>query len=273
MDTRTLEDVIAGVADGSTVYLGNFGAQLFAVGHELIRQAKRDLHLIAPSGGILVDELIAAGVSSVITISHCWNPIGPAGTPHFRAGVENGSLELRELSFGSLGSALAAAAAGFAFMPTTDLGRTGYLTEDRAPGMLYRMETPFGDEVVVRALRPDVAFVHVDRASASGWAWIEQPRADLLVAAQAARQTVVVAEELCDEPDGRTRPADVPALLVSAVIHCPGAVTPDGASGRYPRDIALYQDYVAASRDAIGLAQWRAAVQHRMAQRTVVQRG
>ncbi len=267
MSTSTLQDVVGDLADGSTIYLGNFGAQLFAVGHELIRQAKRGLHVIAPSGGILVDELVAAGVSSAITVSHCWNPIGPAGTPNFRKGVESGSLELRELSFGSLCSALAAAAAGFAFMPTTDLTRTGYVTEARAQGMLHQLQTPFGDQLVVRALAPDVAFLHVDRASPAGWAWVEQPHADLLVAAQASRRTVVVAEEMCDEPDGSARTAELPSLHVFAVVHCPGAVIPDGAAGRYERSIELYRAYVSAGPDPVGLERWRDAVQQEVAAR------
>jgi glutaconate CoA-transferase subunit A len=253
----TLESAVAGIAGGDVVYIGNFGAQLFSVGHELIRQQKRGLHIIAPSGGILVDELIAEGVTASITVSHCWNPVGPAPTMNFRDAVEGGSLPVRELSFGTLCDALAAAAGGHPFMPTTDLGGTGYLTEGRTGGLVRELETPFGRVIVVAAISPDVAFLHVDHATTDGDGWLRHPVADAKVAAQAAHRTVLVTEEIVA---GGPSVADIPSLLVSAVVHHPGGVMPDGAAGRYPRDIARYQGYAAVGRDRGLLASWRDAV-------------
>ncbi len=51
------------VADGACVWIGNFGCQLFAVGRELARQRRRELHLVVASGGLLLDDLLAAGVA------------------------------------------------------------------------------------------------------------------------------------------------------------------------------------------------------------------
>ena len=252
----TLELAVESVPDGASVYLGNFGAQLFAVGHEMIRQSKRDITVITPSGGILLDQLIAEGVTSSVTISHCWNPVGPAATAHFRTSVERGELELRELSFGALCAALLAAAWGVPFMPTTDLRETGYVIDDRAAGMLGVATSSFGESPVVRAIAPDIAFVHADAASPSGNAWLSQPNADVLLAAQAARRTVVVAEGLVGER--RSDLPAIPALLVDTVVISPGAVLPDGSAGRYARDVASYERYTAAARTADGLAIWRA---------------
>ena len=256
----TLKDAVSEVDDGSVVYIGNFGAQLFAVGHELVKQGKRDLHVIAPSGGILIDELIAEGVTSSVTVSHCWNPIGPTATVNFRAAVESGKLDLRELSFGALCSAFAAGAGGFPFMPTTDLRPTGYFTENRSGGLLDVVQTRFGETVVVGAIVPDIAFLHVDRASDSGDAWINQPFADVVTVAQASRRTFVIAEEICAHEEYKTVAVSIPSLLVDSVIHCPGSVFPDGASGRYGRDIEMYQRYASASRNRSDLAAWRASV-------------
>ena len=76
-----LEDAVAAtVADGDCVWLGNFGAQLFAVGAELIRQGRRDLHVVIGSGGLLLDQLLAAGVCAEVTFTHCWSPVGPRPT-------------------------------------------------------------------------------------------------------------------------------------------------------------------------------------------------
>ena len=249
-----LADAVASVPDGACVYLGNFGAQLFAVGHELIRARRRDLRIVAPSGGILLDDLIAEGVTTDVVISHCWNPVGPARTEHFQRGAQDGWLTVTELSFGAICSALSAAAADVPFTTTSDLSRTDYLP--RSGGMLAQVQCDFGEATVVRALAPDVAFLHVDRATSDGRGWLTSPGADVLVAAQASRRTVLVAEEI-DEGDG---PATIPSLLVEAVVHAPGSVRPDGAAGRYGRDLDCYAEYSRVSGTAEGRAAWREAV-------------
>jgi glutaconate CoA-transferase subunit A len=218
------------VADGDCVWIGNFGAQLFAVGDELIRQGRRDLHVVIASGGILLDRLLAAGVVGEATFSHCWSPVGPRPTPHFRRAWQEGSdVRWNELSLGTLTAALGAAAAGVPFAPVALSAETHY----RA--LLAEVDSPFGRATVVRAIAPDVAFVHADSADRSGNAAIGAPAGDALVAAQAACRTVVVCEELLD----RTTPA-IPAAFVDAVVVHPGAVAPDGVAGRYRRDVAAY---------------------------------
>lgn len=250
----SLAEAVASVPDRACVYLGNFGAQLFAVGHEFIRAGRRDLRLVVPSGGILLDDLIAEGVTNDVVISHCWNPVGPARTEHFQREAQDGRLRVTELSFGAICSALAAAAADVPFATTTDLSRTDYLA--RSGGMLTQVACEFGEATVVRALQPDVAFLHVDRASVDRRGWVVSPQTDVLVAAQAARRTVLVAEEL-GEGDG---PATIPGLLVSGVVHAPGAVRPDGAAGRYGRDLTAYSVYSTIAGTAAGRAAWRETV-------------
>jgi glutaconate CoA-transferase subunit A len=257
---RSLEDAVAEVSAGDRVLLGNFGSQLFSVGHELIRQRKRDLHIIAGSGGILLDQLLLEGVVRKATVAHCWNPIGPATAKGWRAANEDGRLDLVELSLGALNSALLAAAWNVPFMPTTDLRDTGYVTEGRARGHLDIARCSLGETPVVAALRPDIAFLHVDRATADGDGWLEQPAADVSVAAMAARRTVLVAEELVDASG---RPCDIPGVVTTAVVERPGAVYPDGAPGRYERDIAAYQGYAELAGDISKIAVWRKQMDYR----------
>lgn len=257
----SLAEAVASVPDRACVYLGNFGAQLFAVGHELIRSGRRDLRLILPSGGILLDDLIAEGVTTDVVVSHCWNPIGPARTEHFQRGAQEGWLTVTELSFGAICSALQAAALDVPFATTTDLSRTDYL--ERSGGMLAEVRCEFGEATVVRALAPDVAFLHVDRASTDGRGWVASPLTDVLTAAQAARRTVLVAEELVTEEQAEGEgPATIPGLLVSAVVHAPGAVRPDGAAGRYGRDLTAYAVYSTVAGTAEGRAAWRETLRH-----------
>ena len=231
----TLADAVEQhVHDGDQVWIGNFGAQLFVVGDELIRQGRRDLHVVIASGGLLLDRLLAAGVVAEATFSHCWSPVGPLPTRAFRRAWEQGSkVRWHELSFGMLTAALAAGAAGVPFAAVDVSPDAGYPAW--SPDDVAQVETPFGAATVVRAITPDVAFVHALVASSEGDALLDMPAGDALVAVRAAAATVVVAEELAT-PDTVT----IPRLLVDAVVHAPGAVAPDGVRGRYARDVDAY---------------------------------
>jgi glutaconate CoA-transferase subunit A len=61
-----------------------------------------------------------------------------------------------------------------------------------------------------------------------------------LLAVQAARRTVVVAEEVVG---GGPVHAQIPGVLVDAIVQAPGAVAPDGTAARYGRDVETYEAY------------------------------
>jgi glutaconate CoA-transferase subunit A len=246
------------VRAGDTVYIGNFGAQLFAVGHELIRLGLTDLHVVVGSGGLLLDQLIGAGVARTVTFAHCWNPVGPAPAWNLRRASEGGGsgLEIQELSLGMLGAAFQAAAWGVPFMPVAISDHTGYVTDGWARGALSRVSSEYGDSWVVRALRPDVAFIHADMADSRGNALLTEPFGEHLFAAQAATRTVVVAEEVLPAGQRLPQPAALAGVHVDAVTALPGAVAPDGTPGRYPRDVDAYTRYAAESATAESFSVW-----------------
>lgn len=254
------ESVAEHVGNGATVHMGNFGAQLFAVGHELIRQGRSSLHAIVASGGILLDQLLGAGVLAAATFSHCWSPIGPAPASCFRRVVESGGggVTFHELSLGTLTAGLTAAAWGIPFMPMRELHGTGYADEDWTGGATGTASSPFGKAAVVRALTADIAFLHVDAVTSAGDGLMRTPRSEAVVAAQAAAKVVVVAEELVDDEVALSEPTAValPGLLVDAIVIAPGALHPDGAAGRYDRDVGFYENYAAAARTEVGFELW-----------------
>lgn len=257
----TLQQAIAEHArSGSRVYLGNFGAQLFCVGHEMARQGVRDVDAVIASGGLLMDQLLGAGVLRSATYGHCWSPVGPAPAYCFRRAAEAGdtSVALHELSLGLLTAALTAGAWGVPFMPVPDLAGTGYVGENWSRGRLDVATCAFGSSRVVRAEVPDVAFVHVDLADEHGNGVVQGPLGEVLVAAQAARRVVLVTEELTTTDAVRREGITVPGVLVSAVVPHPGAVAPDGALGRYDRDVAAYEDYARKASTLEGFERWLA---------------
>ena len=257
--TTLAESVARHVHPGQRVYLGNFGAQLFAVGHEMIRQGVKDIDAVIASGGLLMDQLLGAGVLRSATYGHCWSPVGPAPAWNFRRAAQSGdTIELHELSLGLLTAALTAGAWRVPFLPVPDLPGTGYVDEDWSGGRLSTATCEFGTARVVRAEVPDVAFVHVDLADPDGNGVVRGPLGEVLVAAQAARTTVLVAEQIADRATVRAAGISIPGVLVESVVEVPGAVRPDGVAGRYPRDIEAYQRYSRCSSTPDGFRDWLA---------------
>jgi glutaconate CoA-transferase subunit A len=239
------EAVAAEVADGACVWLGNFGVQLFAVGREIIRQRRRNLHIVIGSGGLLLDELLAGGVAGEVTFAHCWSPVGPHPTRAFRAAWEGeATVHFHELPLGALSAALGAEAAGVPFAAIDLDPGTGY--GEWTPSMLARVQSPFGEATVVRALRPDVAFVHAALADAWGNCALGTPAGEAPVAVAAARRTVAVAERIAATAEVAALGVTLPGVLIDAVVEHPGAAAPDGVPGRYGRDVAAYEEYVGA---------------------------
>src|SRR5690349_7707750 len=92
MKLLTMSEAVARfVPDGASVLMGAALESLipFAAGHEIIRQRRRDLTLIAPISDMLFDQMIGAGC--VAAINAAWVGNVSAGLGHnYRRAVEHG---------------------------------------------------------------------------------------------------------------------------------------------------------------------------------------
>lgn len=258
----TMRDAIARfVPDGSSVLMGAALEALipFAAGHELIRQGRRDLTLIGPVSDMLFDQLIGAGCVSRLAVA--WVGNASAGLGHcYRRAVEQGvphPLEIIDYTNLSLSLALLAAAWGVPYLPTRSLLGSDLLhTNPR-----LRVEpSPFDGEplVLVPALQPDVAILHVQRADELGGAHCWGSLGLTEAAALAARAVILVAEEIVPPEIIRSDPNRVlaPPARIDAVVHEPGGAHPAPVQGYYNRDHAVFQEYHAASREREGFERW-----------------
>jgi glutaconate CoA-transferase subunit A len=141
-------------------------------------------------------------------------------------------------------------------MAVPDLNGTGFVDEDWTGGRTASVTSPFGAATVISAERPDVAFIHADLADEDGNAVIRGPLGDVVLAAQAATSVVVVAEQIAAPARLRGAGITIPGMLVDAVVEMPGAVLPDGAIGRYGRDVEAYRRYSENSSTAAGFERW-----------------
>jgi glutaconate CoA-transferase subunit A len=113
---------------------------------------------------------------------------------------------------------------------------------------LYRRVTdPYSDRevVVVPALNPDVAIVHVQRADAEGNAQIWGIIGEQKEAAFAAERVILTAEEIVDAEVIRSDPNRtlIPGFIVDAVCEVPYAAHPSYTQGYYDRDNAFYLEW------------------------------
>jgi len=116
---RSLDDALDAVGDGAVVGIGGSisAGHPMALVRGLIRRRARDLTVVAPTAGLDVDLLIAAGcVRRVVTAYVGAERVAPIG-PAFRAAQIEGRLEISELDEAHCVMGLRAAAHGLPFMP------------------------------------------------------------------------------------------------------------------------------------------------------------
>ncbi len=239
------------VNDGDTVYASGFTHLIpFAAGHEIIRQGKKDLTLARATPDLIYDQMVAAGCARKVIFSYMGNP-GVGSLRIVRSAIEQGRLEWEEYSHFGMITRLQAGASGLPFLP---MNQTGATTLEKANPNIKRIPDPYGgkDVIVVPALNPDVAIVHVQRADDNGNAHLWGIIGEQKEAAFAAKKVILTAEEIVDESVIRSDPnrTMIPGIVVSAVCHVPFACHPSYAQGYYDRDNEFYLAWDKVSESA-----------------------
>ena len=251
----TLADAVARfVKDGDCVYLAGFTHLIpFAAGHEIIRQGRKNLTLARATPDLIYDQMVAAGCASKLIFSYMGNP-GVGSLRAVRSALEAGQVAWEEYSHFGMISRLQAGAAGLPFMP---MNPTAALDLERANPAIRRVSDPYGggEVLVVPALHPDVAVIHVQRADARGNAHLWGIIGEQKEAAFAAKHVILTAEEIVDEEVIRSDPDRtlIPEFIVDAVCHVPFCAHPSYTQGYYDRDNPFYLEWdkLSESPDAL----------------------
>ncbi|MDI6769970.1 MAG: CoA-transferase [Anaerolineales bacterium] len=249
--TSLSEAISKYVQDGDTLYAAGFTHLIpFAAGHEIIRQRKRDLVLARATPDLIYDQMVAAGCARKVIFSYMGNP-GVGSLRLVRAEIEAGRLDWEEYSHFGMISRLQAGAAGLPFMP---MNQTAATDLEQANPLIRRVTDPYSgnDVIVVPALNPDVAIVHVQRADRDGNAHLWGIIGEQKESAFAAKKVILTTEEIVDEAVIRSDPNRtlIPGFIVSAVCHVPYASHPSYAQGCYDRDNEFYLEWDKISADA-----------------------
>ena len=248
------EAISSFVNDGDVVYAAGFTHLIpFAAGHEIIRQRKRDLTVARATPDLIYDQMVAAGCARKVIWSYMGNP-GVGSLRIVRGAVERGGLEWEEYSHFGMITRLQAGASGLPFLP---MNQVGVQDLEKANPLIKRIPDPYGgkDVIVVPALNPDVAIVHVQRADENGNAHLWGIIGEQKEAAFAAKKVILTAEEIVDEAVIRSDPnrTMIPGIIVHAVCHVPYACHPSYAQGYYDRDNEFYLkwDEISSSEETV----------------------
>jgi len=245
------------VHDGDTIYAAGFTHMIpFAAGHEIIRQGRKELVLARATPDLIYDQMVAAGCARKVIFSYMGNP-GVGSLRFVRSEIEAGRLEWEEYSHFGMISRLQAGATGLPFMP---MNPTAAGDLERANPLYRTVTDPYSGQavVVVPALIPDVAIVHVQRADAEGNAHIWGIIGEQKEAAFAAHRVILTAEEIVDEAIIRSDPNRtlIPSIVVDAVCQVPFCAHPSYTQGYYDRDNRFYLEWDEISKTPEAVRQY-----------------
>jgi len=243
----TLKEAVSKyVNDGDTVYYGGFQIHVpMALTHEIIRQKKKNLHIINAStdvGGL--DLLVAGGCVSEMHIAWAMNWYVKA--PYaIRRAFQSGQLKRFDLSNFGATSALIAGFLGIPFIPVRGNIGTDIIKYNQTDAKV--IEDPFtGSKItVVRGWRADVAIIHAQKVDRLGnvVTWGTRGVTDEFGTMGTKRGVIVTAEEIVEPEEVRSDPDRtlVPYFKTLAVVHCPWGAHPSACRGYYGLDIRFSQ--------------------------------
>ena len=261
---KSLAEAAALVKDGDHVALGGFACarNAMAFSHELIRQGRRDLTLSACVFGMDADILVGAGAVRRLIYGggslDRYGPIQCVNRAVERNQVIPAYFSSLAVTFRYLAGALGIPSIPIKSMLGSDL--LPRLEQETAPDDVLEMDDPFTGErvVLLRAMVPDVAVVQVQMADAEGNARILGPRWENGEAVRAARQVVVITEDLVATEYIRQQPelTAIPGLRVNAVVNLPFGAHPTGLYKYYDHDEVHLRRYVSLARTDAGVEEY-----------------
>jgi len=249
------------VGNGDFLFIGGYVCRPpFAAIHEIIRQKKRDLTITRSNAADDFDMLIGAGcvkrfIATFISLglyglARCYRRSIEQGIPH--------KIEVEEYTNLSLPLMLMAGALGMPFVPVKDMVGTDLMNIKSFMGdNKYKMiESPFDGSPVllVPALRPDLAIIHVQQADEDGNAQMWGIGGDCKWGANAAKKVIVSCERIVSRETVGKDPSRtiVPSFKVVAVTEEPFGAHPGYTPGFYDMDLSYGNIYKEASNTVEG---------------------
>ncbi|MBI4251123.1 MAG: CoA transferase subunit A [Candidatus Tectomicrobia bacterium] len=243
----SLEEACRFVRDGDHVALGGSTASRtpMAMIWALIRAGKKDLTVSRSIVSTEGDLLFASGASRHILTSWFSQGIVWGVSRVMRGFTESKRAVFEEWSHLSIGLRYRAGAMGIPFLPMRSM-----MGSDVAARLkdLREMDCPFTGEklLLVPALNPDVALIHVQRCDPYGNAQIDGLLFMDVDIAMAANRVILTTERIVSNDQIRRAPdqTKIPFFAVEAVVEAPYGCAPHECFGAY-EPLFPHMDYYA----------------------------
>jgi glutaconate CoA-transferase subunit A len=248
------------VRDGDCVCLANFASPVAnSAIHEIARQGKRDLTIVIASSYMEMDTLAEAGCVKKVIHSFHAHPF--SGDRPFDRAVRKHGIEVVDYTNYTVAAMLMAGAmnvpffAAYPALLATDLYR-------REGDKKFRIiDNPFQNDervVLVPAIKPDVAILHVQRVDSAGNAQLWGPTGTQKHGAMAAKRVIVTAEELVDREVVQRSPFNtiIPGFKVDVACIEPWGGHPIDCLGYYDLDLQFSAMVYVMARSEKDYANW-----------------
>ena len=233
----SLKEAAGLVHDGEHVAIGGCHTSRtpFAMIWALIRARRKDLVVSRSITSTEGDLLFASGITRHVITSWFTQGIVWGVSKVMRHYTENKLARFEEWSHMSIGLRYRAGAMGLPFLPSRSM--LGSDVAKQVAGQIQTMSCPFtGEELVLLpALNPDVALIHVQRCDCYGNAQIDGLQFMDLDMAMAANRVILTTERIVSNDQIRRMPDQtrIPFFAVEAVVEVPMGSAPHECYGLY----------------------------------------
>ena len=275
----TLKEAASLIKDGDMLTFSGFTIwrRPMALVYEMVRQRKKNLHLVEVNGGTHTEVLVGAGCVGVW--ESCWvghELYGKLGE-RLAASHVGKNVIVEDYSHAQFLARMLAGACGVPFFPSafsmgTDILNPEYDMLKKAgkrdgsnpkiPKEKYVMtKDPFydmGDVLLVPAVQPDWAIIYAQTVSDKGIVRVNAQTYSDPEALRAADKVIVLAEEIVPDEFLRREPTRNLAggHMVDYIVECPWGAHPCGSQGFYDVDADFIRKFYSASKSQENYDKW-----------------
>ncbi|AWR98281.1 CoA transferase subunit A [Acidianus sulfidivorans JP7] len=234
-----IKDALSLIKEGDTITISGMSIHRNPIKflQEIINANIRNLNFVDREPGLGLELLLQHNVLKKIRVAMAtleWFGM----LPSFRKKIENGEIELLEDTCGAFIAGIRAGAIGIPFMPVKGIiGSDLVKLHEKANTWKVSIDPFSGEKIIlVKAITPDVAIIHVNKADKSGNAEILGPVYEDEFKARASKQVILTTEELVDSSYFAGKRPNIYSENVTAVIKIPRGAEPTSMYPLYDAD-------------------------------------
>ncbi|MFH0727706.1 MAG: CoA-transferase [Pseudomonadota bacterium] len=246
------EAVARFVHDGDYLAIGGFGSNRtpIAACHEIVRQGRKNMGFAGHTATHDMQILSAGEVYDRLDAGYVVGLEARGLSACSKKYVESGKVKVTEWTNYSLSLRLKAAAMGVPYLPSRNLLGTDTFKYSAAK----IAECPYTGKklVLVPALYPDVAVIHVHEADVFGNSRFKGIAVADLELAGAAKHLIITTERIVPAEEIKREPSAtrIPFLLVDAVCEVPYGAYPGTMAYEYFSDEDHLKEWLSVEKDA-----------------------